>query len=255
MWNDVVDLRDFYASSLGAVARRMIRRQLRTVWPDVKGQKVLGIGYPPPYLSTLRQDATQVVAVMPSRQGVLHWPQDEPSLTLLADETELPFPDITFDKVLIIHTLENSARYRRLMREAWRVLSGSGKLLVIVPNRRGIWARTEQTPFGIGLPYSRGQLSRLLRDTMFTPIGSHGALFLPPLKSRLWLSAAPAVENVGQRFFSAFAGVIMVEATKQIYAGTPVTERKRRFVPATAGFPGGTGSSRTLHRKLSNKKS
>ena len=38
MWIDVVDLRDFYASSLGQVARRMIRRQLRTLWPNVTGE-------------------------------------------------------------------------------------------------------------------------------------------------------------------------------------------------------------------------
>lgn len=249
MWNDVVDLRGFYASSLGAVARRMIRRQIREIWPDVTGDCVLGIGYPPPYLSLFRAEAERVAAVMPARQGVLRWPSEEGSLTLLADETELPFPDMSFDKVMIVHALENSARYRRLMREAWRVLKGNGKLMVIVPNRRGVWARTDNTPFGIGLPYSRGQLSRLLRDTMYMPLDSHGALFVPPFTSRMWLSTAPAFEKMGRRLFSTFAGVIITEASKQIYAGTPVTERKRKFIPAAAGISGGQGSSRTLHQK------
>ena len=50
--------------------------------------------------------------------------------------------------------------------EIWRVLSGNGRLLVIAPNRRGIWARFEHTPFGHGRPYTSSQLYRLLRDTL-----------------------------------------------------------------------------------------
>jgi alpha-ketoglutarate-dependent 2,4-dichlorophenoxyacetate dioxygenase len=45
-----------------------------------------------------------------------------------------------------------------------------GRLLLIVPNRRGIWARLDSTPFGHGRPYSRGQLERLLGDALFTPL-------------------------------------------------------------------------------------
>ena len=38
-----------------------------------------------------------------------------------------------------------------------------GKLVIVTPNRRGLWARFEHTPFGTGRPFSRGQLTELLR--------------------------------------------------------------------------------------------
>jgi SAM-dependent methyltransferase len=247
MWIDVVDLRDFYASDLGRVTRRMVRRKIRAIWPDVSGQNVLGLGYSGPYLQSFVGEAQRVISAMPAGQGVLHWPDDTANLTGLVDELELPFDDLSMDRVILVHALECADHVRPMMREIWRVLAGSGRLLVIVPNRRGLWARFELTPFGHGLPYSQRQLSRLLRDNLFTPIETHRALFMPPVRSRMMLSAAPALENIGSRFFSSFAGVNLVEAVKQIYAGQPLAERKqkRRVVvipqqsqrmPITKGF-------------------
>ena len=239
MWTDVVDLRDFYVSTLGQVARRMVRRRLRELWPDVTGQNVLGLGYAVPYLNGFREEAERVLAAMPAGQGVLHWPPDEAGLTTLIDELELPFPDLSMDRVLLIHALECAEQVRPLMREIWRVLSGSGRLLVVVPNRRGIWARLERTPFGHGLPYTPGQLSRVLRDNLFTPLESHPALFVPPVHSRMVLSSAPAWEQIGRRIFTTFSGVVMTEAVKQIYAAEAksTANRRRRYLPVPERTP------------------
>ena len=239
MWTDVVDLRDFYVSTLGQVARRMVRRRLRELWPDVTGQNVLGLGYAVPYLNGFREEAERVLAAMPAGQGGLHWPPDGAGLTTLIDGLELPFPDLSMDRVLLIHALECAEQVRPLMREIWRVLSGSGRLLVVVPNRRGIWARLERTPFGHGLPYTPGQLSRVLRDNLFTPLESHPALFVPPVHSRMVLSSAPAWEQIGRRIFTTFSGVVMTEAVKQIYAAeaTPTANRRRRYLPVPERTP------------------
>ncbi|MBL6958855.1 MAG: methyltransferase domain-containing protein [Rhodospirillales bacterium] len=241
MWTDAVDIRDFYASSLGSVARRMIRRKIREVWPDVTGLNVLGIGYAAPYLNSFRSEAGRVLSAMQAPQGVLHWPTDGKGLTVLSDEGELPFPDLSMDRVLLMHGLEYTEQLRPLLREAWRVLSGSGRLMIVVPNRRGLWARFERTPFGHGRPYSPGQISRLLRDNMFTPVQSHVALFVPPTRSRMVLSSAPALEKVGQKLFSTFAGVVMAEATKQIYAGhlqTSAEKKRGSYLPIGRKTPG-----------------
>jgi len=230
MWMDAVDLRDFYADSLGGVARRMIRRRIRAIWPDVSGMKVLGIGFPTPYLSAFRPETERVLAAMPAAQGVLHWPLGEPGLTALIDECELPFADMSMDRVLMVHALECAENVRPMMREAWRVLASGGRLMVVVPNRRGLWARFERTPFGRGRPYSSGQLSTVLRENMFTPLTTERALFVPPTRSRMVLSSGLALEEIGRRWYPAFAGVTILEATKQIYAGQVETNRKRPVI-------------------------
>ena len=230
MWTDAVDLRDFYATPLGAVARRMIRRRIRTLWPDVTGMDVLGLGFATPYISAFRPEATRTLAAMPAQQGVLQWPQDEPSLTALVDETELPFPDVSFDRVLLVHSLESAENVRPMMREIWRILASGGRLMIVVPNRRGLWARLERTPFGRGRPYSSSQLSMVLRENLFTPFQTERALFFPPTRSRMLMSSAPALEEIGHRWFTAFAGVTIVEATKQIYAGTVEPPKERAVI-------------------------
>ncbi len=233
MWRDVIDIRDFYGSSLGRQGRRVINARLRQLWPDVKGQIVLGVGYATPYLAGFRDTAQCVIAAMPAEQGVLHWPRDEPGLTTLVDELALPFEDLKVDRVILVHALEYAEQIRPLMREIWRVLAGSGRLIVVAPNRRGLWARFERTPFGHGLPYSGQQLSHTLRENMFTPVDISHALFMPPLRSRMFQSAAGAWESLGTRYFPVLGGIIIAEATKQIYAGSTAksTARVRGYLP------------------------
>ncbi|TDI65868.1 MAG: methyltransferase domain-containing protein [Alphaproteobacteria bacterium] len=240
MWMDVVDLRDFYATSLGQVTSRVVRRRIREIWPDLTRRRVLGLGYGPPYLRPFLDDAERVIAAMPAGQGVIHWPPGGPDRTVLVDEAELPFADNSIDRILLVHGIENSEQLRPMLREVWRVLSDSGRMLAVVPNRHGIWARLERTPFGHGHPFTPGQLSRLLRDCLFTPSAEAGALFMPPARSRMVLGAAPAWEKVGSRWFPRFAGVVLMEAGKQIYAASPVTAQGRRrtvVVPADVGLP------------------
>ncbi|HKI68464.1 MAG TPA: methyltransferase type 11, partial [Verrucomicrobiae bacterium] len=53
---DVSELSQFYAGHLGAVARRLIMHRLRTIWPSVKGEVMLGIGYAAPFMRQFRQE-------------------------------------------------------------------------------------------------------------------------------------------------------------------------------------------------------
>jgi len=230
MWSDVVDLRDFYATSLGQVARHLIRRQIRLFWPDLRGRSLIGLGYAAPYLRQFSAEAEQVCALMPAAQGVIHWPAEGPYVSTLVDETELPLQSFSVDRVLMVHCLEHGDPLHSMLEEVWRVLAGDGRLLVVVPNRRGVWARMERTPFASGHPYSQSQLLRLLRQPRFTPQRHAGALFLPPTRSRPLLASAAAWERIGARWFPRLAGAVIVEASKQLYAGTRVhaTVRRRR---------------------------
>src|SRR3984957_9592647 len=143
MFADVVDLREFSAPRPGQGARRMVGRRIRQFWPDLTGTRLLGLGYATPYLRPFLGEAERVIALMPAAQGVLHWPPEGPNRVVLTDEGELPFPDFSIDGVLLIHGLEFSEQVRQMLKEVWRVLAGGGRLLAVVPNRRGIWARLD----------------------------------------------------------------------------------------------------------------
>ena len=153
---DVVDLRNFYAQHLGTVARRFIGRGIRARWKDTSTLRVLGVGYATPYLGLFRGEAERCLALMPAPQGVVRWPSSRPALAALVEEDDLPLTDAAVDRVLLVHALENSPDPAGLLREVWRVLAGGG-LLAVVPNRRGLWARMDTTPFGHGRPYSRSR--------------------------------------------------------------------------------------------------
>jgi len=227
---DVVDLRSFYAQPLGMVARRFLTRAIRTRWDNVAGDRVVGFGYCTPYLGVFRDEAERTLAFMPAEQGVMNWPTRAPSLTALVDATELPLPDASIDRVLCVHLVEMSPEPADVLREVWRVLAAGGRLLAVVPNRRGLWARIDSTPFGQGRPYSRSQITQLLRETWFTPVGWSEALWLPPAPRGLLLRSAPAWERLGASFALPFAGVNIVEAIKQVYR--PVPARRSKLVPA-----------------------
>jgi len=241
MWRDVVDLRDFYETQLGEVSQQMIHNAIRQVWPDMTGRSLLGLGYATPYLSQYQTEAERVLAFMPAGQGVLHWPLDGPRRVSLVDECELPLPDYSIDRVLLVHLLEHCDNLRALLAELWRVLTSDGRILVVAPSRRGIWARSERSPFGWGQPYSAAQLSRTLRDHMFTPTLTARALFVPPLRNRALLRAAPAWERVGNRFFPRVSGVVMIEAGKQIYAAAAGREKRRAHRPVLVQVPQAAG--------------
>jgi SAM-dependent methyltransferase len=239
MSSDVVDLRDFYRTGLGQVARRMIRRAIQRMWPDLHGLRLLGIGYATPFLSAISAATERSVALMPASLGVLAWPEGGPNLVTLADEGELPFADYSIDRVLVVHAVETSEQIGPMLKEIWRVLAGGGRLMIVAPNRRGIWARLDRTPFGSGRPYTMSQLSQLLRDELFTPVGSDTALYIPPVRKRMILRSASAWERIGKRWFPTFAGVVLIEATKQIYAKPIAVRAPRRrlvYTPAPHGL-------------------
>src|SRR5262245_22446559 len=240
---DVVDLRNFYAQQLGIVARRFIGRGIRKRFADTRAMRVLGVGYAIPYLGLFREEAERCLAFMPAVQGVVKWPTNRPGLAALVDELDLPLPDAAVDRVLLVHALEMAHDPAVLLREVWRVLAAGGRLLLVVPNRRGVWARLDTTPFGHGRPYSRSQITQLLRETWFTPTGWSEALHVPPIPRGWFLRSAVAWERTGATLSAPFAGVHLVEATKQVYRAIPARRVRRRLVPALepalAPSPGG----------------
>src|ERR1700722_14585652 len=226
---------EFYRTSRGVVTARLLRARIATLWPDMAGCSVLGIGYTAPYLRAWDGVAYRRIALTPAQIGAIRWPPDAPNLSCTAEEDALPFPDLVFDRILIVHGLEVAENARRLLREAWRVLKDDGRLLIVVPNRSGMWAYRESTPFGHGLPHSTGQLGRLLAGGLFRIERREAALWMPPSQIRVVLRSAPLFERMGRRMMPGLAGVTLTEAVKDVYAGMTLRAvPRRRLVLAEA---------------------
>lgn len=227
MYLDVRDLRDFYNHPLGRIVQSILVRNVRTIWPSLTHERVLGFGYATPIVRELRARSERVLAFMPRQQGVIQWPRQGTLLTSLVDEEDLPLGDSSIDRIVLLHSLEHSENPTELLREIWRVLTPGGRVILIVPHRRGLWARVETTPFGYGRPFSRAQLRRLLDDALLTPHVWNTGLYMAPSSRSVILRLSALLERFGPLIWPAFAGVHIVEAEKQMMRGLPVSAKRR----------------------------
>jgi SAM-dependent methyltransferase len=227
MYLDVAELRAFYSRPLGQAVRRLIGHRIRARWRHLDGQTLIGIGFATPYLGAFMGEAARVGAFMPAAQGALVWPREGATHCALVDETQLPLPGNCVDRLLAVHCIEGADATRHMLREMWRVLSPEGRLMLIVPNRRSVWARVDSTPFGHGRPYSRGQLERLLQGAMFNPTEWGWALHMPPVERKVVLRSAIAFERVGASVWPGIGGIMIVEARKELVAPTGLRQTAR----------------------------
>jgi SAM-dependent methyltransferase len=231
MRRDVLDLREFYAGPLGKAAREMVTRKVAEAWGSLAGLDLLALGYATPFLEPLAANARRAIAAMPAGQGVEAWPLGARNCAALVDETALPFPNAMFDRVLAVHAIEESDSPLGVMSEIGRVLAPSGRVILVVAARHGLWTNAESSPFGHGRPFSRRQLEALVREAELEPAGWTRALYAPPFG---WAARwAEGFEQIGARVWPPLAGLILMEAQKQTLAvrPIPVRQRARVFAP------------------------
>ncbi|MBV7257358.1 hypothetical protein KCG44_11235 [Pacificimonas sp. WHA3] len=184
------DFRTFYA---GRDGRRTAHRLAQIIAPVVRSgpdKRFLAVGYAAPLLTGLNPKRFERIAMLrPADQGGRRWPlRGHDNCAVSGDPAALPFPGALFDQTLVVHALEHG-RADDILAELNRVLSPAGELILIVPNRAGLWTHFEKTPFGLGHPYGRGELTRVLQANDFTPVSWKTALVAPPLTGLRWLDA------------------------------------------------------------------
>lgn len=234
---DVVNLREFYNTSLGRAAQTMLAAAIYHLWPHAHGDLVIGLGYGLPYLETYVGQSTPVAVCMPAGQGAIYWPPKSKNVVFLSHESKIPLAENSVNRILLVHSVEHTETLSGLMQEVWRVLTPGGRVLAIVPNRLGVWSRSPRSPFGYGRPFSMAQLRDLLSEHQFTLTRSGSALFMWPTHSRWLWRMAPRLEKIGRILCPFLGGVLLLEAEKQLYATIkqPVHARQgyRIAVPST----------------------
>lgn len=229
---DVRELRGFYYQTrLGRSAQRALQGAIGGLWPDARDMIVAGYGFAAPVLRPFLRDSRAVLSLMPAQQGVMPWPAGADNVSALVEETAWPIEAGILDRVIVLHGLETCESPDALLDEIWRVLAPGGRVLFVVPNRSGLWAQRDVTPFGYGRPYSIGQLEAQLEANRFVAERHATALYAPPSHRRFWHQTAHFWEGYGRRFRPLFgAGTLVVEASKQVFA-RPDSRRSRLAVP------------------------
>ncbi|MCT4332578.1 class I SAM-dependent methyltransferase [Paracoccus sp. YLB-12] len=222
MHHDIEELRRFYYQrSLGRVVQRILRDRLTRRWPaeGTTGMTVAGFGFAAPLLRPYLGPARRVTALMPGPQGVMAWPAGLPNHSVLCDETAWPVETGSIDRLVLLHGLETSDHPGALLAEAWRVLGPGGRLIAMAPNRAGLWAASDRTPFGLGRSYTAGQLEAQMRNAGFVAEWHGSAVYIPPSDRRFWLGSAQMWERTGARISRVLiAGVVLIELSKQTRA-------------------------------------
>ena len=218
MRQDSVSISRFYGSPLGRAAGRVLAQRIEDLWPDAVGLSLLGVGFPQPVLDAYAGQAQRLAVALPDGAGHVHWnAAGRGNATVIGPESRLPFSDGLFDRVIVLHGLEEAAQPRAVCREIWRVMAPEGRIIVALANRSGLWSRAERTPFGHGRPWTKRQIAGLLGDCAFHVTASTHALFMPPLASGLIVSGAEGWERAGAFLAPALGGVVLVEAVKRLY--------------------------------------
>ncbi len=235
---DVVELKEFYGGTeLGRATKELINRVLGSKIDTDSGSLTIGFGFACPFLENKIKDGENksFLVFMPSEQGAVSWPEKSNSVSALVDEVSWPVNTSSADLILVSHGLEVSDNQDLLLQEVLRVLKDSGKLVILVPNRTGFWARSDSTPFGYGKPYSISQLTALLRKNQFQIDSITPSLYGFPAKKGYWLKSLLLWEKLGKKLNSFFlGGLLVVEARKDVYAVKNVKWLKagRFFSPA-----------------------
>lgn len=218
MRQSAATLEAFYTSRIGRAASALIARRISDLWASGPGEIILGIGYTLPVFAAWPAPHMVGLSVLPEEIGSPAPAPTHQGRVLLAPEHRLPFAEASFDRILMLHALEEADHPRQLMREAWRLLAPEGRLIIGTTNRRSLWSVNEALALGHGRPWTRRQLVRFLSESLFQVTASATAVHMPPLDWSVITSAANIWERVGDTAMPGFGGLVLVEATKRLYA-------------------------------------
>ena len=242
MYLDVKEIKEFYyRNTLGRAAKTSINKSLSNIWPETSGLNVAGFGFPLPFLSQYLDSARRVIALMPAQMGVVAWPKNDMNVSVLADEKRWPIDTGHVDRLIVSHSLEHTNEPSTLLAEAYRVLGPGGRALFMVPNRAGLWSRSDNTPFGHGKPFSSGQLETQLRLHGFLPEKHFSALYMLPSHRKSLQRLAPFLEKTGEKLPFIVGGLIMLEVSKlpDLIKGSPILDNRKEVRGVLEGLSNG----------------
>jgi SAM-dependent methyltransferase len=160
---------------------------------------------------------------------------------LLSEAASLALQSDSVDVMLLPHTLEFAPEPHEVLREAARVLTGEGELVVLGIEPFGVWSlRNAFTrggcPPGICRTISATRLSDWLKLVGFEVGPPERYLYAPPIASLGAARARGVLERMGRRAWPRFSGAYLLHARKRVHSMTPVRLRKRLRTAVIGGL-------------------
>lgn len=239
---------NFYTTPKGQVCTTLVAERMRWLWPDLRGQAVLGVGMAAPYLAMLGDPQTNKMAVCPKSLLLAGAGQALSGVvTCQSNPCDLPFQDAVFDRVVLVHALRGAENFVPQLREAARVLQDDGRLMLLVPNRlAGPW-RLRGSPFAADRAFTRRGLRSLLAAAMLRAERWDEALFLPVGPSCRSVQAGRRADIAGKVLCPGGGSLLLVEAVRDMYSVRPVGLTARRRWLSRLAVPV-AGAARLVNR-------
>lgn len=162
--------------------------------------------------------------------GLGHAIVSEPDALAIANES--------IDVLILHHVLEFSNNPHQVLREAQRVLSSGGHLILVGFNPWSLWGLRRSLYLSRKAPWSGHYLShRRVSDWMrllgLNPASTQFAHFHYPLDNARVIESSGWLERSGQKYNLFFGGVYVVAARKQVFGMMPLHSRmrRRRIIP------------------------
>lgn len=194
MQQNVEKLHEFYSSQTGKTFAKTIQTSIQKTWQINEHEKTAALGFCSPFSENFKKCENHVDDSVAKMQ-----------------ETELAFRNAELNKILVIHSLENSHYPQLALQEVYRVLEPDGQLLLVVPNKKNSW---KNSPIAGENQYSPRDIQMMLLASKFNIKSVRQAVFYSPKMSK---GVAEAVNSVMQSFLPFFGAVTVFHAEKKIF--------------------------------------
>ncbi len=225
VWLDAqIPLAQWYSTSLGQSISERLEVELGPLLGDVFGYQGLQIGNLVPDFHLLEGAGLQrhLVLDAPGRPADIH-----------GDALSLPVASDTMKAVAFFHTLDFCDNPHQALREADRVLTDDGQLIIIGFNpysafgaRHALSAWRRKEPWN-GRFYARHRLSDWLSVLNYRVMDSQAMFLRPPINSERLLRRLGKLEAL-DRWLSLVGGIYIMRARKQSLPMSMMRQQWRR---------------------------
>ncbi len=209
----------WFSAPMGSYLLRQERAVLAEALPTIFGFFLVQAGLWGPGGTLLRDSPIRTRCVLGQHESA--------GVQVRGCPAYLPFASDGLDALLLPHTLERASDPHQILREAERVLTGEGHLIVLGFHPWGLWSLRQRlgpaTPWA-GRYVRAGRLQEWLAVLGFETVRLRHYLFRPPFQHRLQVRSV----FLDRLHWRLSASAYMLVARKRVFCVTPLRFKRAK---------------------------